>query len=119
VEGAVAVQVLFAGVAVRDFAVARAWYERLFGRAPDRRPMATCAEWQLTDGGSVQVIRTGGTPGGSTVVPGVADVDATAAELTGRGFEPEVFTTPDGQFRLASLPDPSGNMVILGQRLTD
>src|SRR4051812_14005864 len=56
---------------VDDFATALPWYERLFDRAPDRRPMSTCAEWQLTDGGSVQVF---GWPRGAC----------------------EVFTTPEG-----------------------
>lgn len=27
------------------------WYERLFGRAPDRRPMDGCVEWQLAPTG--------------------------------------------------------------------
>ena len=103
---------------VDDFSTALPWYERFFDRAPDRRPMSSCAEWQVTDAGSVQVIATGRQAGGNTVVLGVADVDGAAAELTGRGFELEVFTTPDGQFRLASTQDPSGNSVILGRRLT-
>ncbi|MGY1774754.1 VOC family protein [Geodermatophilus sp. SYSU D00804] len=102
---------------VDDFLAAESWYRRLFDREPDRRPMSSCAEWQLTDGGAVQVIALPDAPRGVTVVLGVDDADARAAELTARGIEPRLFTTPDGQFRLASCADPAGNTVVLGQTL--
>ncbi|WP_448611509.1 VOC family protein [Geodermatophilus sp. URMC 60] len=100
---------------VDDFPTAAAWYERFFGRGPDRRPMATCAEWQLADSGAVQVFGNPAGAGGSTVVLGVDDVDARAAQLVDRGIEAQLFTTPDGQFRLASSTDPAGNTVLLGR----
>ena len=103
---------------VDDFEVAALWYERFFGRGPDRRPMASCAEWQLAEGGGVQVFGAGESPGGSTVVLGVDDVDARAGELGERGIHVDVFTTPDGQFRLAAVSDPAGNTVMLGQSVT-
>ena len=103
---------------VDNFEVAALWYERLFGRGPDRRPMASCAEWQLAEGGGVQVFGAGGSPGGTTVVLGVDDVDARAGELGERGIHVDVFTTPDGQFRLAAVSDPAGNTVMLGQSVT-
>ena len=78
---------------VDDFETAAAWYERFFGREPDRRPMASCAEWQLASGGSVQVFGSPEGAGGSTVVLGVDDVDARAAELAARSIEAEVFTS--------------------------
>ena len=100
---------------VDDFDSSAAWYERFFGRGPDRRPMDSCAEWQLADGGAVQVFG-GPVAGGSTVVLGVDDVDARAAELAARGIDPEVSTTAGG-FRLATTTDPAGNTVMLGQSL--
>jgi predicted enzyme related to lactoylglutathione lyase len=99
---------------VDDFEAALPWYTRLFDREPDRRPTPTRAEWQVAEGGSVQVFGTAGVVGGTTVVLGVDDVDAGAAELAGRGIPGEVFTSSDGQLRLASLRDPAGNVVMLG-----
>ena len=102
---------------VDDFETAAAWYERFFDRGPDRRPMDSCAEWQLADGGAVQVFGKGPTSGGSTVVLGVDDVDARAAELAARAIDAEVSTTPGGAFRLATTTDPAGNTVMLGRSL--
>ena len=102
-------------LAVDDFPTAAAWYERFFGRGPDRRPMETCAERQLADSSAVQVFGNPGGTGRSTVVLGVDDVDARAAQLAERGIEAQLFTTPDGQLRLASSTDPAGNTVMLGR----
>jgi hypothetical protein len=38
---------LFAGIPVRDFAVAVDWYERLFGAPPSSFPHDTEAVWEL------------------------------------------------------------------------
>ena len=40
-----------AGMAVEDLAEAMNFYERLFGRAPDARPISDVAEWKLPGGG--------------------------------------------------------------------
>src|SRR5690349_22197808 len=98
---------------VADFDTATPWYERLFGRPPDRRPMANCAEWQVTSGGSVQVYQDPGHAGGATVVIGVDDVDAHVRECAGRGFAFTVADTPGAQFRLATSEDPAGDPGVL------
>ena len=103
---------------VDDYPAAAAWYERFFDRGPDRRPMDSCAEWQLADGGAVQVFGNAAAAGGSTVVLGVDDVDARATDLARRGIDAEVSTTPNGAFRLATTTDPAGNTVMLGQSLS-
>jgi hypothetical protein len=58
-----------------------------------------------------------GSAGGTTVVLGVEDVDARAAELATRSIDAAVATTPGGAFRLATTTDPAGNTVMLGQSL--
>ena len=45
---------LFAGIRVREFAAARAWYERLLGD-PSFFPHATEAVWTLADDRSVYI----------------------------------------------------------------
>ena len=47
---------LFAGLRVREFAAARAWYERLLGE-PSFFPHATEAVWTLAEGRSVYMRR--------------------------------------------------------------
>ena len=49
------VDFVLAVVAVSDIEAGRAWYTKLFGREPDNNPMPNLVEWQVTDGGWVQV----------------------------------------------------------------
>ena len=95
-----------------------AWYERLFGRAPDRRPMDGCVEWQLAATGGLQVFRNPDEAGTATCIIGLDDLDAFVDELDCRGISAEPFDVPSGQFRLAQLEDPSGNTLVLSQELT-
>jgi predicted enzyme related to lactoylglutathione lyase len=105
-------------LSVADHDLAVAWYSDLFGREPDRRPMEPSAEWKLTDSSAVMVYADSDAAGGGTVVIGVNDIDAHAAELYEREIVLEPYTVPSGQFRLAELKDPSGNTVTFAQDLT-
>jgi len=102
---------------VADFEVAVTWYETLFGRAPDRRPMDGLVEWQLADTGGVQVYQASEGAGATSLVIGVDDVDAVVAELTHRGLNVEVATVPSGRFRFAPVHDPGGNTIVFSQDL--
>jgi predicted enzyme related to lactoylglutathione lyase len=91
-----------------------AWYERLFGREPDRRPMDGDVEWQLTPTGGVQLFRNPEHATTQTVILGLDDLDAELEQIRGRGIEtPEPFDVTS--FRLAQLTDPAGNTVILSE----
>src|ERR1700749_771698 len=46
---------VLAGIAVTNLERAEVWYDSLFGRAPDTRPMDELVEWQFPDGGWLQV----------------------------------------------------------------
>jgi predicted enzyme related to lactoylglutathione lyase len=100
---------------VDDFDAALPWYESLFGRPPDRRPMDGCVEWQLAEGGGVQVYRAAEGAGAATAIIGVDDVDAYIADLATRGISAEAFDVPSGQYRLATIQDPAGNTITIGQ----
>jgi glyoxylase I family protein len=102
---------------VDDFDSAVGWYEKLFGRAPDRRPMDGLAEWQLTACGGVQVYLNAAAAGATTVVIGVENLDAHVADLGGRGIGAEAFDVPSGKFRLATVQDPAGNTVTFSENL--
>lgn len=103
---------------VSAFDTTVAWYEQLFGRAPDRYPMDGCVEWQLATSGGLQIFRNPEQPRATTWILGLDDLDAFVAELDHRGIAAEPFNVPSGQYRLAQLQDPSGNTIMLSQELT-
>ena len=44
---------VLASVAVKDLPAAAKWYERVFGRPPDARPMPEVVEWKFARGGEI------------------------------------------------------------------
>jgi catechol 2,3-dioxygenase-like lactoylglutathione lyase family enzyme len=106
---------LFAGVAVADFAAARAFYERLLGRAPDMLPHATEAAWQLTDTGWLYVVEDAAAAGQGRVTLLVEDLAAEIAALAERGFDAGVVETLGSGARKVELRDPEGNRIGFGQ----
>jgi len=78
---------LFAGIRVREFAAARAWYERLLGD-PSFFPHATEAVWILADDRSVYIEEDADRAGGALITVFVDDLDAVVAEIASRGLEP-------------------------------
>jgi len=106
---------VLAHVELPDFDSGVAWYEGLFGRAPDRRPMDGSVEWQLNEHGGIQGYA--GSAGPASVIIAVDDTDAVAAEMTASGLQPEVATVPSGQFRVATIQDPAGNTIMFTQTL--
>jgi predicted enzyme related to lactoylglutathione lyase len=102
---------------VADLDAAVSWYQAFFGRGPDRHPMDGLVEWQLTEGGGIQVFRAAEGAGTTNVTISVDDVDAYLADLAGQDIRAEAFDTPSGQFRLATIQDPAGNTITLAQDL--
>src|SRR3954453_8875151 len=103
---------LFAGLRGRDFAVARAWYERLLGE-PTFFPHATEAVWALAEGGSVFVVQDAGAGHGLVTIL-VDDLDAHVAEIAARGIDPDDRVTYSNGVRKAIYRDPDGNEVDFG-----
>lgn len=105
--------ILFAGVPVSDIAVARSFYERLFGRPPDLVPHEREVAWQLAEGGWVYVVEDPGRAGGSLLSLIVEDLDAEVAPVEERGLVAE--RLPGGPPFKAEVVDPDGNRVTFGQ----
>lgn len=102
---------LLAQMTVTDSAQAEAWYTRLFGRAPDTRPMPGLLEWHLTDSFGVQVWAEAARAGTSCMVLDESDLDSLAARLDRIGIEheaPQDATT----VRILPLQDPDGNQMV-------
>lgn len=98
-------------VPVADFDGAIAWYERLFGRPADARPMAGLADWHVNDGAWVQVFRDADRAGNTFLNFAVDDLNAHTAELAGRGIALGDVTFTDKKAELASVTDPAGNVI--------
>lgn len=104
---------IFAVAPVQDLAAALDWYGRLFGRAPDDRPIPDLAQWYL-DGFGFQVMRRPERAGGGMATLVVADIDAERERLAAAGIEPE--PTVRGAFgAVALLDDPEGNRITLAE----
>jgi catechol 2,3-dioxygenase-like lactoylglutathione lyase family enzyme len=104
---------LFAGVRVRDFQVARPWYERLLGE-PTFFPHVTEAVWTLAEDQSVYVVEHAGGAGNSVVTIFLDDLDAYVAAIAARGLEPDEHETYPGGVRKVIYRDPDGNELGFG-----
>jgi catechol 2,3-dioxygenase-like lactoylglutathione lyase family enzyme len=104
---------LFAGLRVREFAAARAWYEQLLGE-PTFFPHATEAVWTLAEDRSVYIVEAAERAGNGVVTVFVDDLDEYVGEITTRGLEPDDRLTYSNGVRKAVYYDPDGNEVVLG-----
>jgi catechol 2,3-dioxygenase-like lactoylglutathione lyase family enzyme len=104
---------LFAGLRVRDFAAARAWYERLLGE-PSFFPHDTEAVWTLADDRSVYVVEAAEGAGNGVLTIFVDDLDAYLAAIAGRGLEPDERERYENGVVKAVYRDPDGNEVGVG-----
>jgi len=104
---------LFAGLRVRDFDAARAWYERLLGE-PSFFPHDTEAVWTLADERSVYVVQHPEGAGHSVVTLFVDDLGDRVAAIGARGIEPAGREEYDNGVRKVTFRDPDGNEVAFG-----
>ena len=104
---------LFAGLAVREFAAALPWYERLLGE-PSFFPHATEAVWTIADERSIVIVEKAASAGHGDVTVFVDDLDAVVAEIAARGLEPTERETYRNGVRKALYRDADGNEVGFG-----
>ena len=104
---------LYAGLRVRDFAAARAWYERLFGE-PSFFPHATEAVWTLADQRFVYIVEDSDHAGGAVITVFVDDLDRVVAEIASRGLQPAERETYSNGVRKATYRDADSNEIGFG-----
>ncbi|MGI8692553.1 MAG: VOC family protein [Geodermatophilaceae bacterium] len=114
-----AIEHTFAGVPVADYASARAWYERLFGRPPDLIPHDTEAAWQLGGTSWVYVVEDAGRAGNALLTLMVDDLDEHVRQLAERGLRAGTVERVEGKYAKASITDPEGNLISFGENLGD
>ncbi|MEA2410271.1 MAG: hypothetical protein QOC77_832 [Thermoleophilaceae bacterium] len=105
----------FAGIAVADIAQARAWYERLLGRAADMLPNESEAAWQLAAGGWIYVVADRGRAGRGLLTLLVDDLDGQVADTARRGLATAPIETLANGVRKAAITDPDGNQITFAQ----
>ena len=94
-----------------DFDAAYAWYERLFDRPADNRPMEGLAEWRVTDSGWVQLTGDAERAGSALLNFAVDDIDRHVDELSARGLTASAIETVTKGVRLSAIRDPDGNTI--------
>jgi catechol 2,3-dioxygenase-like lactoylglutathione lyase family enzyme len=105
---------LFAGVRVRDYGAAKAWYERLLGREPAFLAHATEAVWEIAEHRHLFIVEDRDAPGGATITIFVDDLDGLDAEIASRGIEPAERVTYTNGVRKAIYRDADGNEIGFG-----
>jgi predicted enzyme related to lactoylglutathione lyase len=107
------VAVLFAGIAVNDFAIARPWYERFFARPADIVAHEREVMWRLTDGGWFYITRDATRAGRSFCALAVSDIEAVTSALWARGIRPGPIEWEGDAGRKAVVVDPDGNSIAI------
>lgn len=107
------VDFLLAVVAVSDIEEGRAWYTKLLGREPDNNPMPNLVEWQVTDGGWVQVTEDPVRAGNGMLNLAVSDIEDGVRELREIGLATGEIIDANKGVRLCPLSDPDHNTIHL------
>jgi predicted enzyme related to lactoylglutathione lyase len=108
-----------ASVAVKDLELSVKWYEKLFGRPADSRPMPELAEWKFERGGWLQVYRLAERAGLGSCTLAVGSMEQQMAHMekvgigtgtvaSGATVNTLVITDPDGNHTaFAEAKDPN------------
>jgi catechol 2,3-dioxygenase-like lactoylglutathione lyase family enzyme len=105
---------LFAGICVRDYNAALAWYERLLGSKPSFFPHATEAVWELAEHSSLYIEEDPERAGYARQTILVDDLDALVSEIAGRGIDAAERETYSNGARKAIYRDADGNEIGFG-----
>jgi catechol 2,3-dioxygenase-like lactoylglutathione lyase family enzyme len=106
---------VFAAIPVADRNAAVDWYTRLAGRPPDLVPNQDEAAWQLTETGWIYAVVDAARAGSALCTLLVDDLDAFLAGLADRGIAAGPVETIGGDVRHATIADPDGNRLKVGQ----
>ena len=105
---------LFAGIPVRDYAAAVAWYERLLGAAPSFLPNDTEAVWELAEHRYIYIDVRPENAGHAMHTLFISDFDARVSQIAERGLEPAERETYGNGVRKVTFRDPDGNEIGFG-----
>jgi hypothetical protein len=112
------IQTIFAHVSCSDIEASTQWYEKLFGKAPIRKPMPGLVEWQFSDSAEVQLFEDGNHAGTSTLTLGVLPLEPERKRLEDAGLDPgPIEQTKD--FYIMRMRDPDQNLIVFASAEKD
>lgn len=106
---------VFISIGVADHPASCAWWSTLIGRGPDRRPMPSCCEWDLTGSVLLQVLDNPKQGAVDTISLRLDDLDAEITRLRREGLSIDEREKVPGfdTLRIATIADPDGNTINL------
>jgi predicted enzyme related to lactoylglutathione lyase len=105
---------LFAGLPVRDYEEALAWYRHLLGSEPSFLPHATEAVWELAEHRFLFIVERPEHAGHAMHTIFVDDLDAMVEQIAARGIQPVERETYSNGVRKATYRDPERQRARLG-----
>lgn len=109
---------VLAGIAVTNLDEAEVWYDNLFGRAPDTRPMDELVEWQFPGGGWLQVFQDPTRAGHTSITLVETDFQKRLEELN--ILHIQILSVVQGdKVRVCIINDPDGNRIVFAQGLAE
>lgn len=109
-----AIETLYAQIACADLNRSLIWFGRLFGRAPDARPMKGLAEWRHGPTAGPQLFENAADAGHGALTLVVSGLREEPARLAEAGLAPGEVEAADSN-SLVKLSDPDGNPVVLAE----
>jgi len=107
----VGIATVFAHISCRDIEASEAWYTKLFGRPPTRRPGPDLVEWQFTDSAEVSLCRQSEHAGHGTLTLGVLPLEPECSRLEAAGLAPGPIEETEGYFAMR-MRDPDRNLIV-------
>jgi hypothetical protein len=105
-----------ASLAVKDLGASAEWYERLFQRPADSRPMPEVAEWKFPRGGWLQVYQLPERAGKGSCTLAVSDLASTVQHVASLGIDTS--QQPSGaQVKTLMIRDPDGNSIAFAETI--
>ncbi|MFD8495253.1 VOC family protein [Amycolatopsis sp. NPDC059657] len=105
---------LFAGIYVRDYEAAKAWYVRVLGAEPAFYPNDTEAVWEIAEHRYLYIRVNPEHAGHAVQTILVDDLDARVGGIAERGIEPANREAYPNGVRKVMYHDPDGNEIGFG-----
>ena len=111
-----AIENVLASVAVKDLNVATKWYEQLFGRPADSRPMTEVAEWKFGRGDWLQVYQLPERAGRGSFTLAVSDLDKEVDRLAKIRIDTSQRTS-NSAVKTLMITDLDGNHIAFAEAI--
>jgi predicted enzyme related to lactoylglutathione lyase len=112
----VSIKNVLASVAVKDMNSAVKWYEKLFGRPADSKPMPEVAEWKFEGGGWLQVYQLPERAGSGSFTLAVSGMEEQVARLEKLDIDTSQRTSGK-KVKTLMITDPDGNHIAFAEAI--